>query len=452
MFYFVQRFFGKIIRLFGGNFSGTPEELEQVLGREENACYARLIEQTFQFEQVPDSGDYWVADYHMHIHGTGRNAGVDLFCPAIPLCPPGVLLTGKRFNWLRHPFLYLQTKVFLSASGIENVCFGDAEYLQRLYRQIEHFPVHNDTHGNPVRFRFFVFAMAPFRDRDTGDVNFDKTDICVDSDYVISVADCFNRKLEMAGIPHRVVPVISVHPYRKDAEKELVRLGNRVAAQGHDEILVKWLPPSMGIDPETVRSSYYETMAEQGMVLVSHTGKEHSAISDKECQEFGNPLKLCKALEARSAGGKQLKVIMAHSGRKGVNFDDAGKRVSSYELFRKMMATGDYRGRLFGDMSAIPYMATEHILRDIAIGNLGLEGRMLNGSDYPVPAGHIIKPTRHLYKMKLISRQQKKALDLVYRYNPLLFDFVMKRMLHFAGQQVPLPDSAFLSMTSFGRE
>lgn len=445
--YLLRFLVAKVIRFLGGNFSGEPGDLKRVLSLEKNACSASLIESAFKFEDVSKNGGYWVADYHTHVHGTGSNDGVNLFCPNIQLDPPGVLLTPKRFQWFSHPLIYLQTKVFISASGIKNIEYGDVEYLQRFYRLIEHFPVYNDSHENPVKFRFSIFAMAPVYDLHSGDVNLDKTDICVDSDYVIAVAECFNRKLEAAGVPHRVVPVISVHPYRKDAEDELIRLCNKVKSDGHDEVLLKWLPSAMGIDPRLVRDSYYETMAEQGMVLITHTGKEHSAIADHESQEFSNPLHLVKALDVRSISGKQLTVIMAHSGRKGDNFNTEGKKRKSYDLFKEMMKSDEYRGRLFGDMSAIPYKETDRILAEIANRENGLQGRMLNGSDYPVPAGNIIKPVRSLRRKGLISREQAEALNLLYGYNPLLFDFAMKRMLRFGNRNDSLPDSAFLSIS-----
>ena len=76
---------------------------------------------------------------------------------------------------------------------------------------------------------------------------------------------------------------------------------------------------------------------------------------------------------------------------------------------------------------------------------------MVNGSDYPVPAVNISRPTKvssFIYKNNHITSDDKKALDMIYRYNPLLFDFVVKRTIKYkdkdTGNLKRIPESMFM--------
>jgi hypothetical protein len=66
--------------------------------------------------------------------------------------------------------------------------------------------------------------------------------------------------------PTFLIPIASVHPYRKDAIEELVRchsLGARI---------VKWLPNSMNISLKHQNClQFYEKMRELNMILLTHT-------------------------------------------------------------------------------------------------------------------------------------------------------------------------------------
>ncbi|MGI9450636.1 MAG: hypothetical protein ACR2QH_08385, partial [Geminicoccaceae bacterium] len=80
--------------------------------------------------------------------------------------------------------------------------------------------------------------------------------------------------------------------------------------------------------------------------------------------------------------------------------------------------------------------------------------RIINGSDYPVPALSIINPTSNLLASGFLRRaedpddalahERKRALDEIYSYNPLLFDFVLKRVLRVDGR--PIPRATFFSL------
>jgi hypothetical protein len=126
-----------------------------------------------------------------------------------------------------------------------------------------------------------------------------------------------------------------------------------------------------------------------------------------------------------------IRVVMAHSGRDGWNKDVNGRELRNFDLFRRMMRNQAYTGCLFGDISgmlirdrtSLDYLAV--IMTDEA-----LRHRIVNGSDYPIPAVSVINSTGELRRKGYISAPQEAALDAIYRYNPLLFDFVVKRTIH----------------------
>ena len=61
---------------------------------------------------------------------------------------------------------------------------------------------------------------------------------------------------------------------------------------------VKWLPNSQRIDPMSPRcDKFYQCMASQGMVLLSHVGEEHSVAPPPPVQvQNGLPIRTCSCL------------------------------------------------------------------------------------------------------------------------------------------------------------
>jgi hypothetical protein len=106
--------------------------------------------------------------------------------------------------------------------------------------------------------------------------------------------------------PDVFIPVISIHPYRKDAIEQL----EHWAARGCR--LIKWLPNSMNIDPAHPKClPYYAAMRKLRMMLLCHTGGEHSVDSGFHSNVLGDPLRLKNALDAG------VPVIAAHCASEG---------------------------------------------------------------------------------------------------------------------------------------
>lgn len=66
-------------------------------------------------------------------------------------------------------------------------------------------------------------------------------------------------------------------------------------------------------------------------------------------------------------------------------------------------------------------------------------GRLINGSDYPAVTPYLLvdESLEDLVECGYLEREQARSLDRIYRYNPLLFDFVLKRTLRVDGAAVP---------------
>jgi hypothetical protein len=161
-------------------------------------------------------------------------------------------------------------------------------------------------------------------------------------------------------------------------------------------------------------------------------------------QAFGNPLLLKVALE------QGVKVIMAHCGTLGKNQDIEAphkKWVSNFELFLRMMKRNEYSGLLFGDLASVAQVnRSRYLPRLLELTQPGglLYGRILQGSDYPLTnSGFIFSPMLLAYQ-GLLSLQEASILHHIFRFNPLLFEFVLKRTLRHPKTGAKFPPEIFM--------
>lgn len=340
-----------------------------------------------------------VVDVHAHIVGLGRGG---TGCSVHP-----------RMLSLKYPAKRVAAKLYLSASGAEDWDRFDQQYVERLVALARGF-------GHPVR----IHILAMDRNyRSDGTPDLERTEFYVPNEYVVRLAETY---------PDIFTPVISVHPARPDALAEL----ERWAARGVRRL--KWLPNAQGIDPADPRwDSFYRRMRELGMSLLTHAGEE-KAVGAAGAQALGNPLRLRRPLDAG------LTVIVAHCASLGRNedLDNPGRKASNYELFRRLMADERYRGRLFGDISALTQINRLRVCRK-ALGDTALQERLVNGSDYPLPALNLVIWTAQAARQGLITRRERRALNEIYKVNPLLFDFVLKRTLKDPKSGRRLPGALF---------
>jgi len=388
-----------LIHCVGGAFRHKPEELQDRL----SSKAADLVKRAYA-----DIDSQRLVDHHTHVAGIGTGNSNSFVHP-------------KMRTWA-HPFHHLKFKVYMSAAGVKDIARADAELIERLVNLVKH----NKDHG---KHRLLAFDKNY---RPDGTVNLEKTEFYVPNEYVFDLAERY---------PELFAPNISVNPYRPDALDELEKWAR------HGARVVKWLPNAMGIDPSNpLCDPFYRKMKELDLILLSHGGEE-KAVEAEEDQKLGNPLLLRRALD------HGVKVIVAHCAGLGTNedLDDHDKnQVSNFDLFMRLMNEKRYEGLVFGEISAMTQFNRIGRPLTTILEREDLHERIVNGSDYPLPAVNILIRTKPLLKRGYINEAESSSLKEIYDYNPLLFDFVLKRTIKLPGTGKRLPASIFMTNAALG--
>lgn len=388
-----------LIHRLGGAFTSQPAQLRDKL----SAKAGDLVKRAYD-----DIDPTRFVDHHTHIAGIGTGG-------------TGNFVNPKMLSW-SHPFHHLKFKVYLSAAGVEDVENADQKMVQRLVELVEHLP-------QPGKHRLLAFDKNYSPE---GTENPAKTEFFVPNEYVFELAEQY---------PNLFIPNISVNPYRPDALIELERWAKQGAR------IVKWLPNAMGIDPSDEGcDSFYKKMKELNLILLSHGGEEKAVEADED-QKLGNPLLLRRPLDAG------VKVIVAHCAGLGDNEDTDDperKRVSNFDLFMRLMDEKRYEGLLFADISAMTQFNRIGKPLNTILSREDLHERLVNGSDYPLPAINVLIRTSTLVKQGYISVAERLSLNEIYDYNPLLFDFVLKRTIQLPGSRRQLSASIFMTNPLLG--
>jgi mannonate dehydratase len=220
----------------------------------------------------------------------------------------------------------------------------------------------------------------------------------------------------------------SIHPYRSDCVEQLEW------ASRHGARAVKWLPPAMGIDPASARCDrYYEAAARIGMPLITHGGQER-AVHGADQPDFGNPLRLRRALD------HGVTVVVAHCASMGQDRDldrgPEGPWTDSFTLFARMMDEARYAQLLYGDISAMTQINRAGPPLRTIIERAEWHSRLLNGSDYPLPGIMPLFSVDFLVDQGFLEARAAPTIKAIRNHNPLLFDFVAKRHLTSNGKHL----------------
>ena len=350
----VQLCSGCLIDQIGGAFTQQPEQLEQ----KASDATKKLIDQAF--DGIDPAR---LVDFHTHVIAIGTSVK-DAFVN--PKMRSGINL--ERFKFL----------IYASAAGVKNIDNADQEYLTRLVRLARA----TERQG---KYRILAFDKYYMPD---GSVDLTKTTMYVPNDYVIDLAR------QHADV---FLPVISLHPYRRDALEELDKWANAGVKY------IKWLPNAMGMDPANQAiEPFYRKMKEHKMILLSHGGEEQ-AVEAEEDQELGNPLRLRKPLDMG------IRVIIAHAASLGscADLDNGGdKKANCFDLFLRLMDEAKYRGLLFGEISAMLQFNRMPGPFSTLLKRQDLHPRLINGSDYPLPAINALIRTRSLASDGFITGEE----------------------------------------------
>ena len=379
--------------LVGGIALGATSQASAALlkGKLLNACGATLPQHLAEHPIVIaawsgiDPERFW--DCHAHIAGTG-DSGNGIY-------------TSPDMRSLWHPVQYAQYEFYLNAG-----CTKDGEVDQSYVERMRHLV---DELKPGCKLMLFAFEQAY---DEAGKAMPERTAFHVPNAVALDLVRRYPRYFEW---------VCSIHPYRLDAVAALE------AAVSDGARAVKWLPSAMGIDPASPKcDAFYRALAGLDVPLICHAGEE-KAVHGAGFADANNPLKLRRALDAG------VRVVMAHCASMGEDVDldkgARGPRVPNFELFTRLMAETRYRQHLFADISAITLRnRSPEVLRAI-IEHDDWHDRLLNGTDYPLPGVLPLTSPRQWVRAGLLDSAAVPVLNELQNYNPLLFDFVLKRQL-----------------------
>lgn len=334
-----------------------------------------------------DPAGLW--DCHVHLAGLGDGgSGIEI---------------GPQLSSPLQPVHYAQRLFYMNAGCAHDAPGAvDAAYVARLLNLCE---------AMPEGFKVMLFAFERFHDT-AGHAHPEHSAFYVPNAWAARLAREFPARFEW---------VASLHPYHAstvDDLKQAISAGARA---------VKWLPAAQGMDPASPRcDAFYRVLAESGTPLIVHCGEE-KAVKGGDTQAFGNPLRLRRALDLG------VKVVVAHCATMGTDIDDDGRVRSSFDLFLKAMAEPRAVDRLYGDISAIALRNRQPAVIRSLLEREDLHPRLLHGSDYPLPGVLPLISPATLARAGLLPKAAVADLDALREHNPLLFDFVLKRLLSWQG-------------------
>ena len=233
-----------------------------------------------------------------------------------------------------------------------------------------------------------ILAQDAIYDRN-GRPDWERTPFYVPNDYLFQV---------VARYPQWMVPCVSINPRRADAIAEL----NRCAAKGAR--VLKIHPPVQGVDlADKGHLKFFQRCADLKMVVMVHTGHEHTApVVDVG---LASPRKLALALD------QGCTVVACHCG--------TGWPADRPDMLPDFLAMVRKHENLWGDTSVL---GSAGRVRDCLrlLADHEATDRLLHGSDFPFPA----VPLAFAGTLGPVKAASLQAIQ-----NPIEQDFALKEAL-----------------------
>jgi uncharacterized protein len=209
-----------------------------------------------------------VIDFHVHLFGVGDGGS-------------GCFISPKQKQHINYPFIL--RLLDLSENGRM-----DEDYIARIVTQLRASSTDKA-----------VLLAQDGRYDESGNPDFENTSVYVPNDYLLRVTSRF---------PEVFIPCVSINPSRRDAMDELERCTEKGAR------ILKIHPPIQDVDPGALRfRPFYRRCADKGVIVMVHTGAEHSAAIVGH--QYSQQQRLLIALE------EGCTVVAAHAGMSAF-FDD----------------------------------------------------------------------------------------------------------------------------------
>jgi len=338
-----------------------------------------------------DPAELW--DVHCHLLGTGDSGS-------------GCRINANMTQWW-HPMVSLRRRFILNAASVP----ADAPSVDRAY--VDRLTLL--THDFPTGAKWMLYAFDEAID-EQGGTRPEWTTFAVPDAYARATA---------AAHSQRYAWVASIHPYREDA---LQRLDAAIAGGA---VAIKWLPSAMNIDLRDSRNQpFYARLAQSRLPLIIHCGEE-KAVPGVNRDELGNPLL------ARAPLSHGVRVVIAHCASLGHALDLDAKRpaqVQAFDLFARLMDEPAWKDLLLGDVSALFQSNRRPEVWRQVLSKRAWHPRLMHGSDYPLPGVWPLYRLGGLVRANLLQQGHVAVLESVREHNPLLFDFMLKRLVSWQGQ------------------
>jgi predicted TIM-barrel fold metal-dependent hydrolase len=340
-----------------------------------------------------DTQQVW--DCHCHLIGVGD-------------ANSGIWINPEMRSFL-NPIQFTQYKFYLNASCAKavNKKTIDEGVVQRM----------RDIHADlPDGFRYMLLGFDYYRN-DDGTINYELSPFHTPNEYAHKLAETHPDQFEW---------IASIHPYREDAISALESAANNNARA------IKWLPSIMGIDGSDPKcDAFYEALVKHNIPLLTHVGAEH-AVDTPTGQTYNNPLLFRRALD------HGVRVIFAHCATLGKSVDiDKGKNgpeVENLELFARLMAEPQYENLALGDIAAITQVNRDRWKVEKIVETDEWHDRLVYGSDYPLPGVMPVFSPLNFVAWDMLSDKDAEIISEVRRYNPILFDVMLKRNIKVNGK------------------
>lgn len=173
--------------------------------------------------------------------------------------------------------------------------------------------------------------------------------------------------------------------------------------------------------------------ARAGVPLIVHCGEEKAAPGARR-DELVNP-RLVRHLLAHGT-----RVIVAHCaslGRAADTDQPSAPMRPAFDLFARLMDEPAWQGRLFADISAVFQRNRKPAVWQAVLQRQDWHHRLLHSSDHPLPGLMPLFSLPALQQAGVLADGDIEPLTRIREYNPLLFDFVLKRRLRLSVARLP---------------
>ena len=307
-------------------------------------CFTLLVFEPLFAEESENGGNSLfpatgksIVDLHVHVAGLGYGNS-------------GCFINEAMRENFRFPFFLWAMNITLD----ELETHGDRLLFQKLSENI----AASETIAQSV-----LLAMDGYVTED-GILDRTRTQIYVPNEFVARESAHYDNLLFGA----------SINPNRTDAVERLR------AAHANGAVLVKWIPSIMNIDPaDSKHTSFYKTMAELRIPLLTHTGMEKSFAGAVD--ELADPHRLRLPLELG------VTVIAAHIATTGES--------EGQDNFERILPMFAQYPNLYTDISSLTQINKLGYLAR-ALKEDGITERMVYGSDWPLQFFPLVSPWYHV--------------------------------------------------------